>query len=169
MQMLMAGGMDLIFDEKRPADHHNPYGYYEYEKVRDLADDNIWITSCQGKAIKVLYHLLKFLPVELNYKIIFMQRDLDEILDSQDKMLQSLAKPLSNSDRIKTIFERERFNIQKWLEGQHNMETLYLDYNFVLVKTEKSTKKIEHFLDRKLDIMKMCSVINTTYVQSADS
>jgi len=159
MQMLNAGGIDVVFDESRPADQHNPHGYFEYEKVKSLAHNNTWITGCKGKAIKVLYHLLKFLPLNLNYKIIFMRRNLVDILDSQDKMLYDSGKPLQERERVISIFEKELFNIQKWLEEQRNMDTLFMDYNFVLKETYKSTGIIMHFLGNKLDILKMRSVI----------
>ena len=39
MQMLKAGGMELLTDEIRTPDEDNPRGYYEYEPVKKLNDN----------------------------------------------------------------------------------------------------------------------------------
>lgn len=162
MHILQAGGINLLIDDKRPADHNNPNGYFEFEKVKSLEKDNSWIADCQGKAIKILFHLLNFLPKDLHYKVIFMQRDLNAILASQDKMLKSYSKPIQqDNDRIKFIFEKELAEVTRWLKDQGNMEVLYVSYKKVLTETNEITKTIQSFLNRKLDLQKMSSVVNS--------
>src|SRR5512136_2813877 len=89
MKMLEAGGLTLVTDGQRTADEDNPKGYYEVERVKDLANetDRAWLNAARGKGIKVISYLLKSLPADLNYKVLFIRRDLDEILASQKKML----------------------------------------------------------------------------------
>ena len=87
MQMLEAGGFPVFTDEKRKADNSNPKGYYEVEEIKKLATDKSILEKAEGKAVKVITHLLKFLPANFKYKVIYMQRDLTETIISQQKML----------------------------------------------------------------------------------
>src|SRR5262245_34520180 len=88
MQMLQAGGMPLLTDDLRPADTNNPKGYWEYEPVKRLQQDNTWMHKAEGKAVKVISVLLQYLPPQHTYKIIFMQRPMQEVLASQTVMLE---------------------------------------------------------------------------------
>jgi hypothetical protein len=163
MQMLQAGGIDLVFDGVRSADSYNPRGYFEYEKVKSLQKDNSWITGCKGKAIKILFHQLKFLPGQLYYKVIFMKRNLNDVLNSQDRMLAGLEKAVDDRNKMKMIFEKELQLIQTWLNNQSNMDILYIDYDFVLMDPAVSVKKILKFLAYSGDEIKMQMIINTDF------
>src|SRR5919205_1058382 len=88
MQMLHVGGMPLLVDHQRPADADNPNGYWEYEPVKRLQQDNTWMSQAEGKAVKVVSALLQYLPPQHTYKIIFMQRPMPEVLTSQSVMLE---------------------------------------------------------------------------------
>ena len=88
MQMLKAGGASLLIDEQRPADADNPNGYWEYTPVKRLSQDNSWMHQAEGKAVKVISALLQYLPPQHTYKIIFMQRPMQEVLASQAVMLE---------------------------------------------------------------------------------
>ena len=88
MKMLEAGGVDLLTDNIRKADIDNPKGYFEYEKVKDLKHNASWLAEAKGKCIKIISMLLYFVPPIYRYKIIFMQRNINEIIASQEKMLK---------------------------------------------------------------------------------
>ncbi|MBN1216588.1 MAG: hypothetical protein JXA99_14260, partial [Candidatus Lokiarchaeota archaeon] len=92
MQILQAGGLDILSDHKREADKNNPKGYLELESVKNLSNDNSCLINQTGKAVKVISHLLKFLPKNQKYKIIFINRDVNEIIKSQQKMLKDKIK-----------------------------------------------------------------------------
>ncbi len=160
MQMLRAGGITLITDEKRPADEHNPYGYFEFEKVKDLEQDNKWLNDHQGKAIKILFHLLKFLPGNLSYKIIFIQRDLNNVLNSQNKMLQGYGKPLQDKNIVNSIFEKASQEIEQWIKKQKNMQVLFINYADVLNKPDGNAEKLKTFLARGLNTKKMTTAVS---------
>jgi hypothetical protein len=161
MQMLQAGGIPVVYDKKRPADKHNPYGYFELEKVKKLEQDNSWIKNCTGKTVKILFHLLKYLPETTQYKIIFMQRDLNDVIASQDKMLESYTKTV-HGDRAKviTLFEKERNHIISWLEEKKNMDVLYVEYSDVLARNNEVLLQLSEFLGARLDIKSMQLAVN---------
>ena len=89
MKMLAAGGVSVMTDAVRKADVDNPKGYYEYERVKDLEKetDKSYVREARGKALKVISFLLKDLPDDNFYQVIFMRRHLDEVIASQNKML----------------------------------------------------------------------------------
>ena len=89
MKMLDQAGLELVTDRLRQADEDNPKGYFEYEPVKQLARsaDRTWLDDARGKGVKIISTLLRELPAHYNYKVVFMRRDLSEILASQAKML----------------------------------------------------------------------------------
>src|SRR5262245_57703089 len=92
MRMLEAGGMPVLVDNIRAADEDNPAGYYEFEPVKQTSADNAWVKLAVGKAVKVVYRLLYDLPAGFRYRVLFMQRDMAEVLASQRKMLERAGK-----------------------------------------------------------------------------
>jgi len=160
MQMLGAGGIDLVIDEKRPVDEHNSAGYFEFERVKSLQQDNSWLEDHQGKAIKILFHLLRFLPVNLSYRIIFMRRNVDDVLKSQNRMLQSYDKPTQDNILIKSLFDKALKEIEQWIMQQENMKGVFINYEDILNHPDNKVNKIETFLDRELNTEKMKSAVS---------
>ncbi|MDD2923047.1 MAG: hypothetical protein PHQ36_12250, partial [Anaerolineales bacterium] len=89
MKMLVEGGIPSVVDSLREADEDNPNGYFEIQQVKALKDgEKRWIYDARGKAVKVISYLLEFLPEDISYDVIFMEREISEVLASQKKMLQ---------------------------------------------------------------------------------
>lgn len=164
MQMLEAAGMDLVFDSERPVDENNPRGYFEFEKVKFLGKENKWLEGIKGKAIKILFHQLQYLPAYLNYKIIFMKREMDKIIISQNKMLKSYGKPVSEeNDHIKSVFNKELEQIKRWLNEQENIDVLYIKYEDVLTSTNDIAKEVARFVNVEPALEKMCKIVNPAF------
>lgn len=161
MNMLQAGGIELVTDQTRPADSHNPNGYFEYEKVKSLKTENSWIENCLGKGIKILFHQLKLIPLHFNYKIVFMERNLDEVLASQDKLLgESYSVGTDQDKSLKKIFEVELLTLEKWLGQQRNLSVLKIKYKDVIENALQTVIKIEDFLDLPLTKQQMIKVVD---------
>jgi len=98
MQMLAAGGCNILTDGVRAADSNNPWGYLEYDPVKRLPLESAWLSLARGKVLKVVAPLLRWLPSEaadgspLQYRVVFMNRDFQGIADSQLRMLRALGK-----------------------------------------------------------------------------
>lgn len=109
MQMLNAAGLHPLTDQLRQADEDNPRGYFELEAATRLRDNPEWVADAQGKLIKVVAQLVPWLPQGVPYRVVFMQRDIDEVLSSQRKMLQRQGKQGSTlpDDRMKNVFQRQ--------------------------------------------------------------
>ncbi|MEJ2343672.1 MAG: hypothetical protein P8Y10_15925, partial [Gemmatimonadales bacterium] len=107
MHLLEAGGLPILSDDARKADESNPEGYREMERVKELAreGDASWLREARGRAIKIIAYYLPYLPPDLNYRVIFMQRDLTEVLASQRRMLAARGEDSDTDDeRLQGLF-----------------------------------------------------------------
>lgn len=160
MRMLEAGGMDVMVDQNRPPDLDNPQGYYEFELVKHLQTDARFLQRAGGKAIKVVSALLSDLPNDMPYKILFMQRHLDEVIASQRAMLQRQGKALRPDDQDMTQrFDRHIRDVLTWLTRQPHMPFLVVHYNAVLADPSAHAQTINLFLDRRLHVKRMVAVV----------
>jgi hypothetical protein len=160
MQMLQAGGIDVITDNVRAADTDNPGGYYEFEQVKKIKEDVSWLPATRGKAFKMVSQLLYELPASEQYRILFMERDLDEIILSQDKMLARLNRPTAPKVTIKPAFTKHLEKLHEWLVGQPNMQVLYVNYNHLVALPEPQAQRVAMFLEGKADGMRMARVVD---------
>ena len=162
MSMLDAGGMPLLVDHQRQADEDNPKGYFEYEKVKKLKADRSWLPAAQGKAIKVISALLSELPPEYRYKIIFMRRDMHEILASQRKMLVRRGERDDGvgDEAMASIFTRHLQQAEHWLAQQQNMTVLYVDYARLVRSPAELARAVNAFLGGRLNEQKMLAVVD---------
>lgn len=163
MKMLEAGGMQILTDNLRAADENNPKGYYEYERVKKLKDGDVaWVETAQGKVVKVISALLEHLPTNYQYKIIFMRRDINEILASQKKMLSVMGQ--SNGDvtdeQLASIYQKHLARTEGWLARQPNLNVIYINYNSMINDPTTYLLQVQSFLSGDLDIEKMRSVID---------
>ena len=161
MQMLHAGGLTCLTDELREADISNPKGYFEFEKVKGLRADNSWLPEAKGKVIKIISHLLSCLPPELNYKIIFMERDLGEVLASQRKMLANQGRGEENlsDERLGQIFAQQLHQVKQML-ADRQISTLFLGYKDVLEDPVEVSTQLQAFLGNNLDQQAMRDVVD---------
>jgi len=162
MKMLEAGGIPPLTDKERKADDDNPKGYYEFERVKKLPDDTAWLSEAAGKAVKVISQLLKHLPAEYEYRVIFMQRNLDEILASQKKMLVRRGEdPNKVSEaELAALFEKHLQQVMAWLQAQPNVQTFYSQYEEILADPVAHAKKLSRFLGGGLNSQLMAEVID---------
>jgi len=165
MQMLEAGGIELVVDDVRKADEDNLKGYYELEKIKALETDSAWLESAYGKAVKIISFWLYHLPRENTYKIIFMKREMAEILASQQTMLKRRGQP---TDRTSDHVMAEKFNIHlkklsNWLDRQNNMQSIDIFYNKIILNPAEQSQKINRFLGNRLDVDKMAGVVDSSF------
>jgi hypothetical protein len=162
MNMLAAGGIEIATDHTRQADDDNPQGYYELEQVKHLQTDARWMHYMRGKAVKVVSSLLYYVPLSLPYKIIFMRRQIDEILASQKKMLDRLGEDSNtvSDDVVRQKFETHLQTIQAWIAARKNMDCLYVDYADILKDPIAGSQVVQAFLGQPLQIEAMAAIVD---------
>lgn len=160
MQLLEAGGLPVLTDEERPPDEDNPKGYYEFEAVKQVSHDAGWLDDAQGKVVKMVYRLLYDLPSDREYRVIFMRRQLEEVIASQDEMLNRLGKKGNDVDRgqLSEIYRRQLGEIEQWLAEQPNFRVLDVQYSRVIDDPRPVVNEINAFLDSTLNTTAMLGV-----------
>ena len=160
MKMLAEGGLQIVTDAVRRADDDNPNGYFELESVKSLPDgDFTWLKNADGKVVKVISSLLEYLPSDYTYKVLFMERELKEILASQKKMLLHRNEPSKlNDSEMELQFRNHVAAIKAWLVRQANFEVMYVNFNSLIADPKTVCHQISHFIGTALNVERMLSV-----------
>ena len=169
MQMLSAGGLETLTDDLRPADESNPQGYYELQRVRTLeeSEDLSWLKGARGKAVKIIAFLLRYLPEDFNYKVIFMHRDLDEVLASQAKMLARRGEPSDTDDAsLRELFQAHLARTKRLVSSRTCFEVLNISYPEVLENASEHAERVNRFTGGRLNIERMAAVVNPDLYRS---
>lgn len=161
MQLLEAGGIHVVTDGIRQADADNPRGYYEFENVKNIKDDCSWVAGCRGRVFKMVSALLYNLPPSFEYKIVFMKRNMNEMLASQRTMLSRRGQNNSSisDEEMALKFDRHLLNIKTWLLKQGNINVVFINYNSVIENAFVNAERVALFLNLPLDLNKMASVV----------
>ena len=163
MKMLEAGGIQPVVDNIRTADIDNPKGYYEDERVKDLAEaeDMSWLRAARGKVIKVVSSLLNYLPASNTYKVVFMRRNLHEVLASQAKMLERRGETSHTEDEdLLAMYEAHLEKVEFQLRFRPHFECLYLNYADVVADPRSQARLMADFVGGGLDVEKMAAAVD---------
>ncbi len=161
MRMLEAGGIPPLTDGRRRADADNPRGYYELERVKTLPEDSSWMGEARGCAVKIVSALLKHLPSGFEYRVLFMNRRIDEVLASQRAMLERRGRPAgSDDDRMRALFERHLADVRRRLAGRGDVRVLEVDYAATIADPSAMSARINAFLGGGLDEAAMAAAVD---------
>jgi hypothetical protein len=161
MQMLAAGGLAVLGDDLRQADEDNPRGYLEFEKVKSLERDATWLPEAEGKAVKIISFLLPKLLSSFEYRVIFVRRNLTEVLRSQEKMLERRGQPPGPpAEMMATHFQKHLQTVEQWLSRQPNIQVHYCDHAQLIESPGAATASIQQFLKLPLNIEKMSACVD---------
>ncbi|HUM06047.1 MAG TPA: hypothetical protein VLT90_11350 [Terriglobales bacterium] len=164
MQMLVAGGLMPLADGEREADTDNPRGYLEWERIKQLPKEPGLIAEAEGKVVKVISQLLLSLPDGHDYRVIFMQRPLPEVLKSQEEMLRRRGTFESGGDSsaIEDAFQRHLMDVNRWLGGKPNIQVLRVHYHRALREPKAIAEVVAQFLQANLDLDAMAREVDQT-------
>jgi hypothetical protein len=160
--MLEAGGVPVLIDEVRESDDDNPNGYYEFEAVKQTRHNHSWLHHAGGKAVKMVYRLLYDLPPDFCYRVLFMRRDILEILASQRKMLERNGLPTDavQDAEMQQLFESELAKSIRWMRRQDHLRFIEINYNELIDHPQSVLQSVDGFLKQSLDLAAMAAVIN---------
>ena len=163
MKMLVAGGLEVLTDGLRGADENNPKGYFELEQVKQLPEgDTGWVQTARGKVVKVISYLLEYLPAEVPYRVIFMQRDLVEVLASQKRMLERDGKSegSASDEQMTELYEKHLKQVEAWMRRQANLQVLFVSHKVVMQSALEAAEQVNRFLGGELDTDAMAAVVD---------
>lgn len=162
MQMLHAGGLPTVSDGVRQPDASNPRGYFEDERVKRLRSDRSWLPEARGHAVKIIHLLLRELLLDgsLQYRIVFMERPLDEVLASQQAMLlRGGAKP-AEAALLRKAFETQLSQLDTWIAAQPLLTVMRMPYHEVLRGPPTAAQTLDDFLGGGLDVAAMALAVD---------
>lgn len=159
MQMLVAGGLSAFTDDVRLADESNPQGYYECERVKSLQKEGAWLGESEGKAVKIISYLIPHLPQTFEYRVLIMNRPIDEVLRSQEKMLSRLGRPVLPSAQLRPAFLQQLARARQWMKERH-VPFMDIDYHELVRNPEPVVDRVLHFIESPLDPSNMIRVID---------
>src|SRR5271165_479023 len=164
MQMLAAGGLSVLTDGLRAADEDNPRGYLEFEPVRNLLNDSKWLFDARGKVVKIVAPLLSALPPDLACRVILSERDLEEVLDSQERMLarrnQPPAATPSRRRMLKDEYARTLGRLQATLTQRPSTQLLVIEHSRAISEPLLTAERVNKFLGGGLDVTKMAAAFD---------
>ena len=161
MKMLEAGGLPVVTDGFRHPDASNPNGYYEFERVKDLdkAGDTAWLSEARGKGVKIISFLLTHLPETYDYQVVFMQRDLSEVVASQNQMLDARGSARGAEDeRTRALYAQHLEQVDRFLANRSCFSTLKVAYQDAVTAPREQAARIHAFLGGRLNEDKMTAV-----------
>jgi len=162
MRMLDAGGIPTLTDRIRAADPSNPNGYYEFEPVKKTKEDPSWITGAVGKSVKLVHLLLLDLPLTHCYRVVFMHRNIEEVIDSQNVMLNRLGKKHDDlpKERLISLYRSQIDDVLRYVRRHGDcFALLEIDYNAMIRQPAAGVEKVSQFFDG-LDVEKMAAVVD---------
>ena len=163
MKMLDAAALPIMTDNERAADEDNPKGYFEYARVKDLKDeaDKSWVREARGQVLKVISHLLETLPDENFYRVILMRRDFDEIIASQNKMLERRGEENQVADStVKEAYIRHLVDIRYMVRRRPNFEMIEVQFMQAMEAPRIFATDVNKFLGGNLDVESMMAVVD---------
>jgi hypothetical protein len=172
MNMLAAGGLEVLTDQLRTPDDDNPVGYFELEDVKKLIKgENSWLARSNGKAVKVISTLLPYLPDGYHYRIIFMRRAIEEVLASQRKMLINRGENPDkiSDDQMAEMFKKDLQQSERWINSQAHATRIDINYKQLIANPRPLVAEINIFLGGGLDEDRMLGVIDPSLYRQRSS
>ena len=173
MQMLEKGGMPIVTDKIRTADEDNPKGYHEFERIKELdkTSEKSWLKNHRGQVIKTISFLLQDLPLDMNYQVIFMRRNIEEVLRSQNKMLErsGAGGTVVPDEKMRQNYDFHLKKVYYRLDRTPNFKVLYLDYPAVVEDPQREARRINAFLGRGLDVEAMAGAVESGLYRNRQS
>lgn len=147
MQMLVAGGLEPMRDDLRPADIDNPHGYFEWQEIKSLPRNPRLIEKAHGRVTKVISMLLPSLPRVHRFRVIFMTRPIEDVIASQERMRHrrdALTPPAPPGEMMAEL-RQHRERMLRLLRGSDNVEVLEVDYPALLDDPHPWAEQVAEF------------------------
>jgi predicted AlkP superfamily phosphohydrolase/phosphomutase/tetratricopeptide (TPR) repeat protein len=153
MQLLVAAGREALTDSKRAADADNPLGYFEFEIAIELAKDTSWLQQARGKVVKIVAQLLPHLPRDEHYQIIFMEREMTEVIASQKAMLARQGRRGAEMDeqKLRDTYTTQLIRVHTQLARRQDVRMLIVNYAELVADAMNGAGQVAEFLGAPFD------------------
>jgi len=164
MQAIEAGGIPALKDGVRKNDEDNPKGYYEFEPVKKTKSDPSWLEQAKGKVVKMVYSLLYDLPDNYEYRVVFLRREMEEVLSSQKKMLERSGRQGAKigDEKLAELFNAQLEKFHKWIADKTNFSIVLIDYKGMIEAPIEQAEKVNALLGNILNKEGFVSAVDPT-------
>mgnify|MGYP001063076633 CR=1 FL=1 len=161
MQVLQKIGVPILYDNSKPPDEHNPLGYFEYEYVKEIPQTSNWkwLKEYQGFGIKIISPILINIPIDFPCKIILAVRNIDEVINSQEKM-SGVRKSFYAKEHLKKVYTRHLRLLKEKLQCNKYVKMIEINYNELLSDPPNILKRLSSFLGKEINIAEVSNVID---------
>ncbi|MDA7641092.1 sulfotransferase domain-containing protein, partial [Opitutaceae bacterium] len=162
MQMLQAGGMKAFTDGRRAADPDNPKGYFEHTSSKLIESDSSWMPLARGSVVKIICQHLPALPRGEHYKVIFMDRNMEAVIESQNAMLDRMGRKGGNlkPEQMMKVLDAHVATAERILARSPHIDAIFVDYDDVIQNPESNVSRIAAFLGAELDTKAMVNAVD---------
>lgn len=157
MQVLHRAGLPILQDGVRESDISNPQGYFELEAVKGIVNDNSFLNEAEGKVVKIVSPLPIYMNPDKSYRIVFMRRDIEEILQSQEKMLEK--DQTSEREKFRTIYEFHLKKTYKFFK-ENDIPFIDVNYNELMANPLETLTKVKEFCSIRATAEELAEVVN---------
>jgi hypothetical protein len=121
----------------------------------------LWISHAKGRAVKLVAQLLPFLPQKHDYRIILMERSLEEVLASQRVMLDRSGQDGAtiSSEKLMAIYKEQLLSVLDSLK-KRNLQVLRVSHHEAIKNPNGIAHSVARFLDLSLDCNAMAAAID---------
>jgi hypothetical protein len=165
MNILKENSIEILEDKTKEADEYNPKGYFEFQPVSELPEGNItWLEQAEGKAVKVTSYFLHHLPAKYEYKVLFMERKIEEIVKSQQKTVAEEGKKFHKKEikMMEDYFQDHIKQTKTWISLQPNFTVRYLSYNRIIENPKQFLPLISEFLELELKEESFTKIVDSS-------
>lgn len=163
MQMVVAAGIPALTDGIRTADEDNPNGYFEFEPVKRTRHDPSWLNQARGKVVKMVHILLADLPPGYEFQVILMERDLEEVLASQFRMLSRTGRPGHvPPETLQRLYAAQLETVRRGLDARPGTRWIEMNYNRILASPAEECARLAAFLGRPDAAARMAGVVDAS-------
>jgi hypothetical protein len=157
MQLFNAANASIATDSIRVEDENNPKGYYELEAVKGIVKNNSFLKELNGKTIKIVAPLVTFIDLSLQYRVVFMLRDLDEVVQSQEKMVGKDQQ--DQKEKFKSMYALHIEKSRQFLLT-HSIPFIEIQYKELLQNPETCLQGLIDFCGWETPMVELKSVID---------
>ena len=151
MQILEDAGFNLSYDGSRKPDEHNPNGYYELEDgkiILELTNNNINLNKYKNKVIKITAYGIPLIS-GMRYKVIYMERNIEEVADSQRKMISSRYPMYTPVEEDILLLSKLNATTKRYM-NDNDIEYVVINYNKLITNPIQEIRKLSNFLGKDI-------------------
>ena len=105
--------------------------------------------------------LLKDLPPQNFYQVVFMRRHLDEVIKSQDKMIANRkSEDPTEAETLKEAYRNHIVSVRRMVRAAPNFELFEVSYREAIANPAEVAKQVNAFLGGRLDERKMVEAVD---------